>query len=278
LKNLDWLASYPKSGNTWTRAFLAAYASNASAPMSLSRISRVSNSESRLSLYCKQAKKSREQLIEIEIDSLREAVQAELAQSKRPRTVIKTHNARIEQNGYPLIRPEYTRSAVYIVRNPLDIVDSLADHSNLTLDQSVALMNSRSHQIGGGDSGFVKQYLDSWSQHVESWLSAKEFPVFFLKYEDLKQFPIEGFKQIIQFLGWEFDQDRLERAVKWSDFKVLQSSETQTGFPETSRIATSQKFFRHGTTDRWKQVLSDSQIESIIQHHAGTMFKLGYTA
>jgi Sulfotransferase domain len=278
LKNLDWLASYPKSGNTWTRAFLAAYASNASAPMSLSQISRVSNSESRLSLYCKQAKKSREQLIEIEIDSLREAVQAELAQSKRPRTVIKTHNARIEQNGYPLIRPEYTRSAVYIVRNPLDIVDSLADHSNLTLDQSVALMNSRSHQIGGGDSGFVKQYLDSWSQHVESWLSAKEFPVFFLKYEDLKQFPIEGFKQIIQFLGWEFDQDRLERAVKWSDFKVLQSSETQTGFPETSRIATSQKFFRHGTTDRWKQVLSDSQIESIIQHHAGTMFKLGYTA
>jgi hypothetical protein len=278
LKNLDWLASYPKSGNTWTRAFLAAYASNASAPMSLSQISRVSNSESRLSLFCKEAKKAREQLIEIEIDSLREAVQAKLAQSKRPQTVIKTHNARIEQNGYPLIRPEYTRSAVYIVRNPLDIVDSMADHSNLTLDQSVALMNNRNHQIGGGESGFVKQYLDSWSQHVESWLSAKEFPVFFLKYEDLKQSPIEGFKQIIQFLGWEFDQDRLERAVKWSDFKVLQSAETNTGFTETSKIATSQKFFRHGTTDRWQSILNDSQIESIIQHHAGTMFKLGYTA
>jgi hypothetical protein len=244
--------------------------------MSLKQINDFSRSESRFEFFCSVSSKSRDQLSIFDIDSLREKVQAQLASVIRPPTVIKTHNARVLRNGFPLIRAEYTQRAVYIVRNPLDIVDSLADHANLSLDQSIALLNNRAHCLGGPSSALVPQYLDSWSHHVESWLSTKVFPIHLVKYEELKTSPIVAFSNLIHFLGWDFDPARLERAIEWSDIRVLRQLEASEGFDEKSPVAKSKRFFRYGDVGRWRDLLSAAQIASVTMSHGDTMKKLGY--
>jgi hypothetical protein len=282
MKSLIWLASYPKSGSTWTRAFLAAYGSDAKGPMDLKEINRFSRSESRRTMFAEvavteMAQKDTNEFTELEIDSLREKVQAKLARNFPKYCTIKTHNLRAKHNGFPLIRREYTKAAVYIVRNPLDVVDSFADHANQTIDKMIDSLNDRNHRLGGPNTDLVTQYLDTWSNHVESWLSAdKAFPLLVMRYEDMQSRPWEVFGGLIQFLGWEFDEERLERALQYSDIRVLQQCEAEQGFEEMSPVARSQRFFRHGVVDRWKTVLTEQQIETICEQHGPTMEKLGY--
>ena len=221
MKKLTWLASYPKSGNTWTRAFLAAYHFQLGGHRVLERAQEMTQSESRRALFSRVAKDSQDHLSEREIDSLRGAVRERLTRIVQPFQLIKTHNARVMHNGFPLICREQTRGAVYLVWNPLDVVDSYADHANLTIDGAVDLMNNPGHQIGNPDSGLVTQYLHTWSQHVVSWTRQEAFPVHVVRYEDLQSSPVDTFRGLIQFLSWELDENRLRRASENSSFDSL---------------------------------------------------------
>jgi hypothetical protein len=145
-----WLASYPKSGNTWVRAFLAAYSGRLRGADSfdLGAVASVSESESRAAWFADLAGRPVEELTEAEINSLRESVQGLIAQRKNSTGLVKTHNARVMTGGTPLICRKWTQRAVYIVRNPLNVVDSLADHAGRDVDQAIRLMNDRRHRLG----------------------------------------------------------------------------------------------------------------------------------
>ena len=142
---LTWLASYPKSGSTWVRAFLAAYQSFEPdlAAFDLTRVTRCSTSDSRATFFADLAGKPYESLSQSEIDALRSQVQQRLATSIDANIVVKTHNARGMHGGFPLVDAAVTRRAVYLVRNPLDIVDSMADHAGLQIDGAIALLGDR---------------------------------------------------------------------------------------------------------------------------------------
>lgn len=276
MKNLVWLASYPKSGNTWTRMFLAAYRSSDPKTLSLNDIASASRSESLYQDFVEVSGKQRDELSEKEIDSFREAVQVRLASPDAEGRIIKTHNARVMHNGFPLIRRELTKAAIYLCRNPLDIVDSLADHVGGSLDQAIQLMNSPAHRLGGRDSKLVTQHLDTWNTHVDSWLSATEFPVLLIRYEDLKLTPIDCFRKVVEFLEWEVNENRLEMAVRATAFETLQRMEDRTGFSETSQVSKSGRFFRRGLAGTWPQRLTRQQAEQILNNHGETMQKSGY--
>ena len=115
---LTWLASYPKSGSTWVRAFLAAYQSFESglAAFDLTRMRRCSTSDSRATFFADIAGKPYESLSESEIDALRSPVQRRLATSIDSTIVVKTHNARVMRGGFPLVDRTVTRRAVYLDR------------------------------------------------------------------------------------------------------------------------------------------------------------------
>lgn len=275
MQNLIWLASYPKSGNTWVRAFLTAYLSDARVSVDLKRIDDCTASESYVKDFVAVSGKARKELTAHDIDTLREPVQRWLASARR-KFLVKTHNARIAKNGYPLIRSEYTRQAVYVVRNPFDIVDSLADHNNLSLDGAMALLNDPQHCLSAPNSKLVPQYLGTWSQHAASWIGHQEFPVLVLRYEDLQAAPRDVFGKLIKFLGWEYDEDRLEHAVKASSIQSLQDAEARQGFAERSDVARSGRFFRRGESDRWRHVLTRLQAETVVAHHAEMMQAVGY--
>ena len=274
MRNLLWLASFPKSGNTWVRMFVAAYLSRCQT-FDFALTHQFSRSESLLDHFAAVCNKSREDLCENDIEDNRLQVQERLARSER-RGVIKTHNARLTAQSRRLIFSRYTRAAIYVVRNPLDIVDSMADHTNRSIAATVALMNNPEHRLGA-TATLARQYLGTWSHHVISWTrNNDEFPVFVVRYEDLHALPVETFGTLMEWLGWPLDAKQLQRAIKLTSFSRLQCLEAETGFSETSPVARSGRFFRRGKPGSWRDVLSRQQAEQLIEHHATAMQIVGY--
>jgi hypothetical protein len=291
-RRLFWLASYPKSGNTWTRAFLAAYrlcldqrrlpaandvySTEKLAKLTLKQLRRVSRSESRASIYCALADKPRHHLGELAIHARREQVQQYLALTIPEHCIVKTHNAHQRRWGFSLISSQWTGGAIYLVRNPLDIVDSMSDHADLSYDATIELMNDRNHRLGGLPSPLVTQYVDTWSRHVASWLDHADFPVLLVRYEDMHQAPLKEFTRMVAFLGWEVDAAALQRAIPLACFEALQGLEREQGFQETSRVARSGCFFRRGQIEAWRELLTAPQVGRILADHGSMMERLGY--
>lgn len=272
--NLIWLASFPKSGNTWVRTFIAAYLSGCERT-DLELTKEYSRSESSLAEFARVAGKPVAELTLEDIAAQRLAVQEHLSKVLR-RRVVKTHNARLDRELRPLIHSRCTRAAVYVVRNPLDIVDSLADHANTTLDEAIRLMNQPGHHLRATDM-HAAQHLGTWSHHVRTWIrNEEEFPLLVLRYEDLQADPVGRFSTLVRFLDWDHDTERVRRAVELTSFDSLQRAENARGFAETSPIARSGRFFRHGRAGRFKEVLSAEQIAQIIRDHGDVMEMMGY--
>ncbi|OYV86011.1 MAG: hypothetical protein B7Z73_12500 [Planctomycetia bacterium 21-64-5] len=238
-KGIVWLASYPKSGNTWVRAFLAAYLTDGE-PLRFHRLEAVTGSDSRWSDFTAVSGKPPHELSDAEVDALRPAVQRRLAAAPRPMQVVKTHNARMNAEGQSLAWAEHTRAAIYVVRNPLDIVDSLSDHAGQSLEATIALLNDARHSLDR-DALVTPQYVGTWSGHVTSWT-----------------------------------EQRLARAIAASSFGALRRLEDRGIFPETSGLARSGRFFRRGKPDFWHNVLSRRQTATVLQQHGEVMARLGY--
>ncbi len=276
LKRIKWLASFPKSGNTWTRAFLRAYQFDAYAPIDANQIGKISRSESRLRYFQLVSDHPSKSVSSTEIDALRVKVQALIAREIGDHQVVKTHNARILHEGQSLIHDEYSAAGIYLVRNPLDLVDSLADHNGISIDQAIDLLADPTHTIGESDRDFAPQFLSTWSNHVESWLSAAAFPILLIRFEDLLSNPYVQFRRLIECLKWPYEEDRLQRAIKFSSFTALKQFEEQQGFKEKSRKSNSGSFFRRGAASIWQNVLTADQARRIVETHSETMRLLGY--
>lgn len=275
MKSLVWLASYPKSGNTWMRMLFAAYQKSPDdKDFELSDAFHSTMSESRRQTFERIAGTS--DLTNRNIDEYREAVQIDLSNRVRPPVLIKTHNARVQHDGFPIIRRELTLGAIYIVRNPLDVVDSVADHWGVDHDRAISMMSDRKLTIGGPKQELITQYLESWSGHVTSWIDQRAFPVHVVCYEDLLARTEITFRNVLTFLGWDPDGDRIERAIKETDFRRLQQREQESGFSERSNKSKSGTFFRQGKAEQWRDTLSDSQISQICDTHADVMQRFGY--
>jgi hypothetical protein len=277
MKSLVWLASYPKSGNTWVRAILTAYLLDAEDPFDFKSMDAFTASESSVRDFVAKSGKTREQLEDETVDSFRKEVQQSLSLQDRRPFWVKTHNANVVHNGQRLIWPEFTSAAIYIVRNPLDVVDSLADHSGRTIDLAISLLNDPKHVLGGPKSVHVKQYLGTWSEHVRSWINEKHFPVHVVRYEDLHSTTFETCTALLKFLGWPLENERLHRSLQRTSFSKLQVAEQERGFAERNPSSRSGRFFRRGQCNSWRSVLSRAQAEMILcKNNAQTMASIGY--
>lgn len=274
MRSLVWLASFPKSGNTWTRSFVAAYLLGPD-KFSLERVNQFSRSESLLALFSEVAGKPADELTDADINEYRLATQERLAETIGKR-VVKTHNARLTKDSRRQVFSRYTKAGIYVVRNPLDVVDSFADHTNKSIDEAIELMNHPNHRLGATNK-HASQYVGTWSHHARTWINnANEFPLIVLRYEDLKSDPIGQFGKLIKFLRWDYNEQRIRQAAELTSFESLKSSEEQQGFAETSTVAKSGKFFRHGESGRWREVLTPAQIDRVVKNHGPMMEKLGY--
>lgn len=272
-KNLVWLASYPKSGNTWLRVFLANYLVNAERPVPINEIHRIALGDSLVGAYRAVSRGGLNPADTAAALALRTAVLAAMAGNGADINLVKTHNANITMRRVRMIPPELTRLAVYVVRNPLDMVLSYADHYGMDPATAATAIAAPDNHIVA-DAGNVAQYLGAWSEHVRGWADCRDFPVATLRYEDMQDDPERAFGAVLRRMGVPVEDDRLARAIRFSSFDELRGQEERGGFRETSRHAS--RFFRAGRSGQWRDELPPELVERICQRHERVMKRFGY--
>ncbi len=273
MKSIVWLASYPKSGNTWLRAFLANYVRNSDEPVPINKFHHLGIGDSNANAYRMVSKEPFDGNNPVQCAKLRNAVLRGIVNNKADVNFVKTHNENGFAFGVKLIPPEVTRSAIYIMRNPLDMILSYASHYALSVDEAIFAAGSKEHSIPGGVEN-AYQFLGNWSNHVVGWTKARKFKVLTLRYEDMLADPHDAFARVIHNIGLPDEPDRLERAVRFSDFKLLSAQENKAKFIENSE--NQKRFFRKGTSGQWKAELTSDQIDEITKAHGSVMKKYGY--
>ena len=271
---LIWLASYPKSGNTWMRAFLHNLFRNPPKPAGINELDQFCLSESKPHWYLPYSGgRPTETLSLAEIMEIRPRAHQDMTRAFPDSVFVKTHNFLGESHGYPLVNQAVTAGAIYIVRNPLDVAVSAADHFGLTIDQTIDFMGDDSAATAN-DASNVPEVLASWSLHVRSWTGRPHPALLVLRYEDMLARPAESFGRVISFLRLPSDRARLDKALRFSSFKELSRQEKKGGFRERSQ--NSRNFFRVGKPDQWREALTPEQIRRIVGLHREQMERFGY--
>lgn len=269
-----WLASYPKSGNTWMRVFLANLILDEPEPLALQRINEVCSSEPNEVWFRPLVNKPVSTLSQKRIASLRTRAQERAVSINKNIMPMKTHSLCGKEHGYPIISPKATVGVIYIVRDPRDVAISAADHYGLTIDQTIEMMADHEARGRGKPGNTVHELMGSWSDHVRSWTRWKHSPLMVLRYEDMLADSLGQFGMVARKLGITQDEARIRKAVEFASFKQLQAQEAATGFIEKSEH--SQRFFRSGRAGNWREKLTSAQVAAIERIHGEQMRRFGY--
>ena len=270
-RKIRWLASYPKSGNTWIRMFLNAYATRCDPD--LNSAYQFVTSDLRPEAYQMMMPRPLDELTLVEQFMYHAGSLINLIKLSPTKDVYcKTHNAKATVDGYMLIPPMISGPSVYVIRDPRDVVISMAEHFEKDIDRSIKDLNDKA-RAGKASFNLFHMFMD-WSTHAISWLSQnKNIPMLLVRYEDLLEKTPEAFKAILEQFDIEFDEERLQLAMQRSSFDNLRQKEDATGFVEK---AGGDKFFRVGKAGQWKTLLSKKQIDDIEGPNKEVMKAYGY--
>lgn len=271
---INWLASYPKSGNTWIRIYLEAYMAGNVDLQAL----RVVQGDQFGTNYELASPVDLSILSMYEWNMVRQAaLLGKLAGAHYNPFILKTHSANVSTLDLPLIPKGITGASVYLIRDPRDIVPSFSRHmGNKTYDETIERMADDRNLIvqTKETDGYVgKTILASWKTHVDSWEKYGK-NCLFIRYEDLKRHPHLWFEKIIKHYGIEWDQKKHDFAMEQSSFKLLQQREAKEGFGEKSQYT--DRFFHDGSIGSHKDKLSEAQHNRIINLFGDVMLRYEY--
>lgn len=267
-----WLASYPKSGNTWLRLLLEAYRTDSVVDPNDNRIA---VGDAGKVLIRSASPLSLEDLGDSGEFLVRPSGLMNLFVTQSPGYMVKTHFA----NLYPLelppfIPPQITKRAIYMVRDPRDVCVSFSRYYGHSQEMTCDIM-AQENYIVGGDGEHAKTYLSSWSAHVASWVSEKRYPVHVVRYEDMVADTAGELRKIVEFVEWEVDDDRAERAVENCLIERMQDLENRGGFRENPQAEPNSRFFNGGGS-RWRDELAKKWACRIERDHCKVMEMLNY--
>ena len=276
MKNIVWLASYPKSGNTWFRIFLSNLRSEKAVPIDINEI-KTEGIFSSNAIFEKATGIHPNDLTPKEADAIRPDAFRYYSSRLDDLFFVKAHDAYTYlPNGAPLFPSDVSFGAIYFVRNPLDVAVSWAFHNGKTTEKADKSINSNL-KISSKSSKFpsqLEQNLSSWKDHVSSWTQNHEIPTLVLRYEDMKENTLETFKKAVRFLKWEYSDKEIQEAIELSSFKNVKKQEEQHGFRE--RVTNQKKFFRKGIVGDWKNHLTKKQVQNIVDFNKEVMEQFDY--
>ena len=271
-----WIASYPKSGNTWVRAFIAAYLYSKDGNFNFSDLNKIDQFPSKyhLSYFLKDLNDP----------------------AKTPKFWLpaqnKTHNAMCTIDGHRFTNKENTLASVYIVREPRNVITSLSNHYGLSLEDAYEFIINKRKIIFSENFSEEKKLLEergnahfigSWEEHYKSWKNITFSPVKIIKYEDLINNTYNTFFSILKFLGnhipIKIDKIKLQNTINACSFDVLKKKEEKEGFFEAPISKKNSKkiiFFNLGKKNNWKNNLNPTIEKKIRKQFATEMTELGY--
>ena len=262
-----WLASYPKSGNTWVRSLLSAYYYSKNGNFNFELLKNID-------VYPQQ------KYFDVKIDKPGEInsywdISQEKIISKKKIKILKTHNSLLELNGKNFTKPQYTLGIIYIVRDPRNVITSLKNHYDLDYEQSLDFMLNEKkyiYDIREKNDYSDFHFLSSWSNHYKSWINNNLFKKMVIKYEDLENDTFKTLKNLIIYINSLFqvnekiDEIKINNCIKTTNFEILKHKEKKEGFPENVYSKKTNKkidFFNLGPKNKWEKVVPKEFHEKI---------------
>ena len=280
MAEITWLASFPKSGNTWMRILMSNYRENGDEPVDINRLSATSMASSRL-WFDEWVGIEASLLPDRIVERLRPHAMRLMATREPGPLVVKIHDSwHVTDIGETLVPTDVTAGVIYLVRHPFDVALSNSHHYGESLAESVQRLLGRPRRTPAADStpGTVSDQLPvkvgSWAEHVSGWLDSG-MRTCVIRYEDLRADPIAEFTRVVEFMNWDLDHQRIRQAVKFSQFDELQRQESESGFKERAHRSTA-NFFRSGISGQGADLLSGSEKRDLMESGRGIMERLAY--
>ena len=270
-----WLASYPKSGNTWLRALLSTYLYSTDNKFNFALLKKIPKFPNKTIfneiINTEDFKKNKFEIAKHFI-----TVQQKLNLDNSIK-LFKTHNAYASYKNYWFSDENNTAAYIYIVRDPRSIVMSLSPQQNVSVERATELILNPGTYGHNDKDGTIIDIWSSWRNHYISWKKRKKFKGLIIKYEDLKKSPYIEFNKILNFLknymNFEIKEKKAKECIKQCSFENLKNLENKAGFDESN---TSNHFFRKGETKEWEKLLDVKIKEKIENNFKDEMKELGY--
>jgi hypothetical protein len=280
-----WLASYPKSGNTWIRAFVSSL---------LFKKNNINSLDNMKKIHAYPLTKDFYNLLN-DFDNLNnisdcwEKSQSVLNLDKKIK-ILKTHHILCGINNNFFTNYKNSLGVIYIVRDPRNVITSLMNHYSIkNYDEALKFMLDKDRFSGkfGKKSSFTREtefptYISNWNNHFNSWKSFKK-NYLLIKYEDLVKNPNTKFKEIANYLSKllkiKIHNEDINYAIAQSSFKNLKKSEEIFGFDEapTDEMKNKKKkFFNLGPDNQWQRYLSKDIQDKIENAFKSEMKELNY--
>ena len=279
-----WLASYPKSGNTYVREFLSAYYFSENGQFDFKLIPKI------------------KQFPDIEffdqkINNIEEAskqwipAQKKINQDRKIK-FFKTHSCLANYKGNEFTSSETSLGAIYIVRDPRNVLTSIKNHFSLDNDEALKMITDKDRGlISNNGSHASYSFISSWSNNYLSWLRNKQFRRLFVKYEDLLTNKYETFRDIIVFSNTlmnrteNVDKSKLQKAIETTNFDILKNKEVSESFDGSNNSFKNWRnfhkenknlFFNLGPENKWEKILDKKTKEIIETSFKSQMIDLKY--
>jgi len=256
-----WVASYPKSGNTWLRALLSSYYYSENGFFNQLLLNNIGQFPEKKFFE----KFDYDPTLVTDTTRFWIKAQEKINEDKKFK-FLKTHNFLGKINDNNFTNKQNSVGGVYIIRDPRNVITSLKNHFEFSMDQALDFMTSEKKYIFDQfkkDDYSDFQFLSSWEKHYKSWKNQKNFPVKIIKYEDLSYKTFEIFKEIIEFINRtinfknSFNTTKAKNAIESTSFKKMKYIENNEGFKESVLSKSSSNkipFFHLGPKNNWKNL------------------------
>lgn len=280
-----WLASYPKSGNTWVRSFLTTVLYSVDGENSFEHLSKIKQFPVSTQLnnyiddYKDMGQLARSWLIAQQAINLDGKIK-----------LFKTHHVNCKIDNQPFTDLDNTLGVVHIVRDPRNVVTSIKNHyslpnikaaKNFLLDDNMWIQRPEK-ESGQNDGRVVPTLISSWKTNYQSWKN-KSKNYLLIRYEDLVNSPFESFKKICEYISKlmdiEIKDEKIEKAILTNSFEKLKKLEEMGKFEDYKiRLKTEKefKFFNLGPNNSWEKILDKETIDDIQNSFSIEMKELNY--
>ena len=274
-----WLASYPKSGNTWIRSFIVSYYFTNDGNFNFDDLDRIPDYPNKIFLG-KNVDVSN--IKEGEVYNFWENTQNTIRENRKAK-FLKTHNSLKPINNIPFTTTKNTLGVVHIFRDPRNVITSIKNHFGFSnYDKAFKYMQTEGAFMKGEDN-MKYAIVDSWRTHFISWMQNQSLKRISIRYEDLVNNPEKEFIKIVHFLDsilkikGGIKKSKFLKSLNTTKFEILQKGEEDGKFNENViRNNEKVKFFNLGPKNNWKKVLpKDVQIK-MNDYYKEDLKKLGY--
>lgn len=292
-KNIFWICSYPKSGNTLVRAILTGLFFSNDGKVKFDNMRNIGLFETtrRLNFIKSINKEDFYNLGDLKILSKYwQKIQTnQELKIEKGFGFLKTHSSLVSIKENLFTSKEITKGYIYIIRDPRDLCISWAYHSNYSIDESINFLCNPLSVLKWANKSkysiipkniFPLQFISSWDEHVKSWTKNDiKVPKLIIKYEDLISNKRMIIKEIIEFFDKNYGikinntKTKLENILKTTSFNYMKQMEAKSDFDEAMPWS---NFFREGKKHQWKTILNKKQQSKIIENFKEYMRMFDY--